>query len=71
MQILQGRARTEQQCLSSRCQGDRSTRTCEEPSAKLKFKTGNLLAQGWLGDVEAIGGAGEMQLLRQHDKRLE
>jgi hypothetical protein len=52
-------------------QGHRFARALEQLDAELSLERLDLLADGWLGDVELLRGAPEMQLARDSDEVLE
>ena len=43
----------------------------EQPHAELALEPGDLLAEGRLGDVQALGGAAEVELVGERDERAQ
>ena len=68
---LQGRARRLEQGHARLGQGDAPRRALEQPRAELVLEPRDRRAQGLLGDVQPLGGAGEVQLLRDGDEIAE
>jgi hypothetical protein len=62
------RARTGQQRVAGIGERHRTPRALEQPHAQLRLQRADLLAQRRLGDVQALGGAREVQLLGDGDE---
>jgi hypothetical protein len=68
---LDGSARGDEHRGAGLGQLDAGARAVEQRHAELALEPGDLLAQGRLGDVQALGGTTEVQLVGEHDERAQ
>ena len=65
---MQDPTRLDEQCRAGVGKADAAVGTVEQPHTQLCLELADLLADGRLRHVKALGGAAEVQLLRDRDE---